>query len=332
LQDTSAVAFIRQLYNKLPSGSRLGDAALGTLTRINTKESLRTFTGLMVSNPPYKQDNTLAWEMFYPLVDSTDNVPVMYPQVLQLLKNEKYKSSIYWLTAKASHKKVIGLAEYSPLKPQLYADAQALLSSRKGSPKAGYDEDEFLLTQMIELLGSFSQEAEAVRLLHALADDRNPAVAMEASLVLLKKNIAVPAKNLEKIAAQPITRTNLYQNLKELNKEKLFPARYKKQALFAESELVSVLTEEEESAPEKIELVKKEEVTYRGKKGIVYLFKYSSHDEEGKRTWYTGMSGLYENKDALFSDGSLTWPSYEEFNPKEIDKHIQKFLPEAEEE
>ncbi|MES2732807.1 MAG: TraB/GumN family protein [Bacteroidota bacterium] len=331
VSDTGTVSFIAQLYFQLPEHPILQQTALRNLVSLNTPQSLTTLLDLLSKKPPVA---THPMYLFYALKDSLTNVPVMYPRVLELLANPYLKKDIYELTVQARDSNVITTRDFASVKSTLIADVQAILAKRtpKAPPKETYDKDAALLQVTARLLGSFADQADCQKLLQTLLIDRHMGVSFAAAVTLLKAKSGIDRKKLEKIAADPEYRMELYQKLKEAKQLDLFPAKYLTQTYFAESELMKYLTDDE-SFPEQMELLAQREVSYEGQKGMAYLFKFKYVDnEEGKAVWYTGMSGLFPlDRKQLVSDSNLTFSHYKLLSSQSIDDHFKEYLTPAEE-
>ncbi len=323
LGDSTAVSLIASMYPRLPEIPGLQIAALQTLINLQTRQALAAFTDLVLSKTP--QDQNSIDFFYYSLEDSLPNVKVMFPRILQLLDFPAYRQDVYWLTQKALNSGVVTLQEISPARTRVMTDAQRLLQQRNlSSPLLEtYDRGAFELMTMAGLLEKFIHEPASLDLLKAMLDDVSPEVNLKAVTILLRKGLPFDLRKLDRIAAAPITRLQLYEVLKEAGKEPIFPKKYATQSYFAESELLRELSYEADT-PEKIELVKRREVIYQGKKGMVYLFKFKS---PGDHNWYTGLSGLFPlNRKEVRSDGSLTYSRYEALSSKNPEAHIQSYL------
>jgi hypothetical protein len=110
---------------------------------------------------------------------------------------------------------------------------------------------------------------------------------------LLEGGQAVPAAVLNRLAADPASRLELYDNLKKYKKTALFPGGYLTQSRFAESSIYGVTDDEEEGTIEKVTLLSKKTAPFDGKPYTWYLYKVSYTTEDGPKS-YLGIAGGYD--------------------------------------
>jgi hypothetical protein len=139
--------------------------------------------------------------------------------------------------------------------------------------------------------------------------DKNPAVAQLLSQLLLsndkrlKYNTAllfirngksVADSILNYFAADNNYRYELYTDLKDLNKQNLFPAKYNNQADLALSKLYN---EANYNKPDTIAFLAKRSLTWANKEGQIYFFNYKRKKDDG---WKIASVGLIQKDNTAF--------------------------------
>jgi hypothetical protein len=144
--------------------------------------------------------------------------------------------------------------------------------------------------------------------------------------ILMKNNIHIDAKDLDRIAADAFYRLELYDVLKEIGKEKMFPVKFLQPQQLAESALIEYLEKHDEIQPDRIEFIKTKNVDYEKQKMKLYIFKYGFSDDN---TWYVGVSGPYPTTgNEVLLRGKLTFTADEAYDPKTLTQVIENGLKE----
>jgi hypothetical protein len=109
---------------------------------------------------------------------------------------------------------------------------------------------------------------------------------MDALIMVIKNNKRYPDTLLNALASNDLYRSLLLEKLIKINKQNLFPDKYKTQVDVARSLLQSNFSNEKFAA---IELVGKRQVNVKGSTGNVYFFKCKIKKEDD---WQLGIAGL----------------------------------------
>ena len=139
----------------------------------------------------------------------------------------------------------------------------------------------------------------------------------------------VNATHIEKIAEDKNYRKDLYDELKRMNKLKLYPPKFATQQKIAESEIYLLASDEE--MPSSITFVGERTTNFMGTKQKFYLFKVSFEGDEYS-TSYLGITGPYPlvSKEILASSTSAGVYWEEEYDKKKVDVFFKKYLFEVE--
>ena len=139
--------------------------------------------------------------------------------------------------------------------------------------------------------------------------DKNPAVAQllqqlllsndqrlryNTALLFLRNGKAVPDSIIGYYAADKEYRYELYNDLKDLKKQSLFPVKYNSQMYLALSKLYN---EAEYNKPDTIVFLSKKSLAWANKEGFIYFYKYKQKKEEG---WKIASLGLVQKDSTAF--------------------------------
>ena len=148
----------------------------------------------------------------------------------------------------------------------------------------------------VVVLGYFPGAETIVHLLGALAF-YDPRLKYFALASLLRLGQAVEANDIAAVAVSSEMRNELYRKLEQLHKLDLYPAAYRTQAAFAESDMVNWLSYPTELArvPDEIQLGKSITVETEGGELIYYVFRFRSDSSHwaAEKGWMAGVSGPF---------------------------------------
>lgn len=291
LNDSTTAPFIASYYKTLPASSPLRARALRVLAGIKSAESVKVLKDILVADPPANLIE--ASSIFNPLYDSLVLARTLYPQVLSIVQLPAYKIPVYRLMVVLADSNLLKYDDYKDYKPRILKDC-ALIAEQRKVPRE-LDDNFYKVSFEGELLANilrkFPEGEERDMNLYQLTKDKDNNVVLAAVKGLLANNKPVDAKTCLRLAADPKTRLELFEILKKEKKIALFPPKYHSQKSFAESKMLNWLTAME-AEPDGITLLKEKKVSFKGEKGIIYVFKFHYRDDETKN-FYWGVSGLY---------------------------------------
>lgn len=310
--------------------------ALQALVNIDTRESVELYAQLVMDNAgklDYLPTNGLSAKagyagILYPSFLKHASHPTIGPEVLLLLLN--------YLDTKA--------IAASQVQGQLNEILNAATLYRADVLKASttvtdiWESDEYQAARRnagitADLLGYFkTQEAAGELRQYLLLKDHH--VSLFAAKSLLRMGEKVDAGIINAIAADPETRSILYDAMKGFGRENEFPATYRTQAAFAESDMVNWLIYPTELArkPDAIELMKV--VKWDGKtsegdgNALFYLYRFrSAHGTWKDDGWMAGVSGYYSVADTPTTDSKgYSFSAFEKWEAKTAEQHLQHLV------
>ncbi len=324
--DSSTVDFIKTNYALL--ADRGGDqlAMLNVLVNYKDRYAYEALKDLFVRKPPVNPGDR--YSVSYRMTDSLELTKILFPEILDLLKNEHYWDNITDYTVRLLDSGVIKREILLPHTKVLFHIADTLLT---GGTLDSEEVWSWKYSSLLELFG-YINSGESNQYLQRFLKGKDLYLKSLAALRLVKNGQTVEAAELTKLAADNEYRLDLYNDLKELGKTSLFPAKYLTQRYFAEAELYTYASDD--YSPSSMEYIGERLAELNGEKMRFYLFKIGFEDEEGNDTEsYLGMAGPYEiDPKNLVTTNDATGYQYDEaYNKKQVDKHFRTLLDNAEE-
>ncbi len=183
---------------------------------------------------------------------------------------------------------------------------------------------------LLDLLGYTNAKA-IPELLSTLAEMTDVRLKFFAATSLLRLGQHVSPDILNTIAREAEIRNFFYDNLVEQGKQNLYPAAYKSQLYFAESNMVNWLLYPTElgRTPDEITLVKIFTVDFPEEgPSDFYLWKFKTSDPIWKDSgWIAGMSGPFAKKKSPTTEAlGYTFSALEPFNKRTPEKHFEHLL------
>ena len=329
LADSSTIDFVRKNL-PLQTGNRemIKLDLLNLLARYKTADSYATLKQLLLEYTPAEKGNS---ELSYFITDSVELARHLFPEILTLVDDDLFAERIIAIAAELLDSNLIDVDMLKPYRRNILYTADTTLRTLKGQV-ADEDYYGYNYASILHLLYYFN-DAESNRLLqeYLLLDDLS--IKYEAAMALLKNKQSVPAKELEKLAADKAWRRILYDQLNQVGKLQLFPVKYLTQQYLAESDVYTAAYDEEEPV---LSYIGKREIMYKGEKKRFYLFKVSyeaGEEEDAANYTYLGIAGPYFTDARKMEGGDKATGVYwtENFDAKKIDEQLAAYLDKLEE-
>lgn len=325
LKDSSTVGFVQRSYRSSELNEELRYPLLNVLASIQTGYSYNAFKSLLQERFPKKGNPS---GLSYRLTDSLQLAESLHPQLLSFAADSLFAKVVVHVTNELLDSSRIQLSAVLPFKEKILHQARYWYQQWAGS-----ENDIWQFYSWVKLLGRFNDEA-CNQMLQQVADGKYPYIKKLAVVELIRNGQSIRPAIMEAIAADDYTRALLYEDLKELNSLKLFPAKYLNQKSIAESELVQYLSEND-MEPSQTTFLEEKEALINGKKQKFYLFKVSYAYEEGKEV-YLGVCGPYNStKGEIRSNVDLVTITEEQLNSrnandlfKQVLNNYREYLPE----
>jgi uncharacterized protein YbaP (TraB family) len=323
LQDSTTIDFIRHQYAKLAADKEeLKYPLLSILAEIRTASSYRLLKELLLTKLPGKG---MGGMLVYPLLDSIALTRQLYPEVLVKSRDSIFREVLVMVTNHLIDSGLLQVREIMPYQSLYMEEAARHLEALSDSSLTWwpYSED------WIYFIGKFNNHA-ANKLLQRFMHARITSVKESAIIALLENNQPVDPAEMEQVAADKELRISLYETLRQMQQQHLFPAKYANQKSLAESELFLIATDEMEVT--ETAFIGERVAAFMGQKQKFYLFRfvYKNEDESGS---YLGIAGPYPLKQkTLITAADATdifWD--EEYEKAKLDKQFRNYLAQMEE-
>jgi hypothetical protein len=310
VEETPRPEFIPLLLESFERyGERGKSRAQSLLLKMETRAGDAAFMKVVRS---HAREGRIPYLVTASLNSKPRNPDIFFPELLKYASVQRLSSSIYQLCLSFCEAKLLTHDALAPFADQLLTDYRALarhLVPAQGSKGIAwmwedtYSEGRFEAGLLLDLMGYFPPGAVEADLRDGLKY-RDPHLKCFALVSLLRLKRKVSANDVADVAANAEMRNALYDRLKHMNELELYPAKYRTQAAFAESDMVHWLVYPTElgRVPDEIELMKVVPIDTGLKDGIYdyYLFRFRTHEPHwaAKNGWMAGVSGPFARKDA----------------------------------
>jgi uncharacterized protein YbaP (TraB family) len=318
----TTVGFIKNNYASIqPADELVKGYIISYLANIQTAESYGLLKDCLLKYP-LKLKSAPYFE--YLMEDSLQLTAALFPEVMKLAGSEVLWEQIVAVTSALSDSNLLAkemVKEYAR-----YFIETAKKELAKG--KAEIEEARYKYSSLIKMLGVIGT-SEAIGLLGKFAKFDAREIRFRTLIALLECNSPADTRTIYTLATTDEYRHNLYDELKRINKLKLFPSSYLSQKELGKS-MVYEYASEDESLPEMISDAGERTILYKGKQQKFYLYKISFSEDGGI---YLGVAGPYHTnlKDYTSTHAATGVYWEEEFNAKELDKFFKDYLDSLEE-
>jgi hypothetical protein len=322
--DASTIKFITDFYATLSDSSVLKNHALSVLSEMKSEVATQQLLAILKND---KHDDFSSYVILNPYYDSLALSSSIASNVTMLESKFESPSYLFNLIQAA-----LDSGEFSAdLKKGVIESLVKLGFDKTAQPiKLNKTDDDYYKRSdyfqgLAGVLSTIPFNSDVKKILSGIHQCGDASVMLITSKALFVNNVEVSVKDLEVIAADPLYRLKLYEMLKEVSKEKLFPAKFLTQQKLSESALVEYF-DYEDGVPENIAFLEKKVVKYNSEKVYVYCYKYKY---EGDDDWYIALSGPYPLKSTeIILRGDFTFSTYEVYGKDKIDNIINAALKE----
>ncbi|MEP6713437.1 MAG: hypothetical protein ABJA37_13510, partial [Ferruginibacter sp.] len=280
----------------------------------NLEDTLALSAGLF---PDLLQLSTLA-DYKEPVTDLL--VTLVDSGFIQSKQYKKYFSTIY-IDAKLAQKRQQTKDEKQMQEDKKKEDDR---NDDQGSsrPIENYNKNGFGLNDYAVLLMPFYDRNKNVQQFFSrMLQSKDDLVKMEAAVLMLRNRKEVPDSILNSLAADDKYLGILFYKLEHVGRLDKFPKAYKSQLALARSYMVA---QSERSKIDSISFLSKDITYLKGKKGMLYFFKYRLKKTDD---WKIGLSGLQPlNENEVSSDDELsllTDKKLKEYEPQNEQLNLQ---------
>jgi uncharacterized protein YbaP (TraB family) len=329
------ISYLDVLYEKTSDTAIFQNSIIMSLARLKTKESFTTLKERLVQDPPIFENSYDLNRLFGYMEDTLSLSKIFFPDILQLMTIDDYKSQVTSLLRTMVDSGYLGAADYEKYFSNIYFDAKIELKRQQSAdvrkaeketnkdPQSDeeatrtYNSDKSDVDNYAVLLMPFYQKNVAIRkFFEKLLQSKDLAVRKNAAVLMIRNNVPVHDSIFLSVAEKDQYRASLWRDLEQAKKTEYFPLQYKKQEALARS---LILEEKEVDKFAGIELAGKRKVQLKNHSGYVYFFKYKLKKEDD---WKIGISGIQPDSLEKVNGNSLL--------VRMTDKKITRDIPEDE--
>jgi hypothetical protein len=260
---------------------------------------------------------------------------ILFPHILQFT-NTIIGVNIYHICLKCCEAGLIAPSILGPHAKELleiYHTLKAKLMPRQSSKgiswmwEEDYMDSRFDAALLLDLMGYFPAEEITSELCDS-SQYLDPRLKFFTAISLLRKGRGVSDSDLHEIAASAETRNWFYERLLNLGRLELFPAAFKTQDAFAESEMVNwlIFPTELGRAPDEIELMKVISIDTPDDGPLdYYVFRFRTFEPHwaAKAGWTAGLAGPFLRKETPTPKSyGETFSKFEPWESKTPDEHV----------
>ncbi|MEI2738881.1 MAG: TraB/GumN family protein [Chitinophagaceae bacterium] len=320
----TTVAYIKNNYASIQQKDEyVKGYIISYLAGISTAESYSVLKDCLVKYPLTIKSAPYFGYMLY---DSLKLTATLFPEVMKQVGSEAIWEQIAGVATSLLDSNLLSKTAIKEYGSYFIGTAKKELEKEKTE----IEDNNYGYSDLIRMLGVIGTP-EAIALLKRFAKFDAREIKFRTLIALLESGQPADTKNIYTMATTDQYRHQLYDELKRLNKLKLFPASYLSQKELGKSKVYeySVMDETE---PGYIADAGVRTVLYKGKQQKFYLYKVSFANDIGK--YHLGVAGPYSaNLNDYTSPDNVAgiyWA--EEFDAKALDKHLKEYLKSLEEE
>jgi hypothetical protein len=312
----TTISFIKKNYGNIPAEREyLKPFFISYLSSVKTNESYQFLKELLVNQPPQIKTPYYA---DYELFDSLQWSKTLFPEALSVISNKGLFEVISGLATILLDSNLINrdvILKYK--KPILQIAKQQL-----AKPKDDLESNAYKYYDLVSLLGIINNP-ESNQLIRKFEELNDKGIRLRCIITLLKNNQAVNHIDLFTLATSDQFRADLYDGLKKIGREKLFPREYLSQKQLAQSVIYNYAADDDDGIVPEIYFIKERTGLYNGRKQKFYLFEvyYSG-------SYYLAIAGPYSLNSVNLSTGNeattIEWNK--DFDKDQIDEDFDNYL------
>ncbi|MHA4846295.1 TraB/GumN family protein [Flavitalea antarctica] len=292
---------------------------LKSLAEMKSSESYKAMIALI------KQSSLTmdpGYQLSEPLQDSLSLTAAFYPELRRFIKDTVFGPVMSSVALRLLDSNVIAKNEIIKDESDFIATARFL------NRPVMYSEmnADYRLYDVAALLGRFNT-GKSNRELSGLLTTKDKYLSRDVVELLLKNAQVVDAGHINKLAADKEIRVSVYEMLKTLGKQSLFPSKYLNQAAFAES--LAYNSGVDDYSPSSLKFIEKRREIINGKSLNFYLYKMGFGEDE---EFYLAMAGGYDSADSLEPAVQLTniyWNAA--FDQKKVKEQFKEMIRDRDE-
>lgn len=300
LPSEKSVALLDKLYAQVSDTTILQLAILEALAGIKTQKSYSTLKQLLLAETPLPSEENDLNTLFSSLEnDSLALSATLFPDILSLVNLHEYEENIYSLLVACLDSGLITPSVYQSYQTTILNNARIALKRQFSDEQQNDFHGNSTLANYTILLLPFWETTPAIKVhLDKLMRTKSNDLKMQTALSLLKAKINVADSIWENLAKKDRFRVALYQSLKKIGHLEKFPTANLTQESIVRALFVNDLPTWSGENMDSLTFLKKILVSFKGKQGYAYFYKYRLKDAREDKI---GMIGLQPQDESSYS-------------------------------
>ena len=303
--------------------------AMGRLSEMNTNESLLLLKTYLLEKRPmvdesYRVYNCLRGVRF----DSVPQAAVLFPEILELLKDSVYKSVVYSFASNMLGRGFVDPSVFNSCYDLMVSEAETEYEKYRNPPEGDdyfYSNTFYYNTYALQYL---KESDRLTKLFTSVLTDTVYDEKQTAIVYLIKHKKPVDKKAYQKYLDNPYHRNSLYTELEKINRTDAYPSKLKNQKAFAEGDLYEVL-EYDDYYVSKIKFIEERKAMYEGTLQRFYIYRVWF--DEDNDAGYFALAGPYPvDGSKFYMSGNLTGYDIEDYDAKKLNAFFEKAITTAE--
>jgi hypothetical protein len=328
------VADVVRLFDRFHEAAR--PAALLLVSQLESKEAAEAYVRIFRT---YAKSGKIPDASTEPLKNKPRFPEIFFPELLTYATDPKVSFELYQLCLEYCEANLLKPETLAPFTDQVLesyrTDSRELWPLQKSEGIEWIWDERYQAARhgaalLLDLMSYFPAEKVEEELQRALRY-RDARLKFFGISSLLRLGKSVPPKHIEEVAASPEMRNWIYDRLRKIGKEDLFPKKYRTQAAFAESNMVDWLAYPTElgRVPSEIELMKVVSMDLAAPEGVcdyyVFRFRTNPPHESAKEGWLAGMAGPFQQKESPTTNAlGHTFSGFEKWESRTPEEHVRK--------
>lgn len=319
LGDPSIASFVIKDYDK-PNGRNWMEQSLllNLMANDPKEETYRFITAQLLSVP---KDTVVAEDVFFTMCNDLDVLYDFFQELLPLIENPKMQNGMLAVINNLLQSDSIHPDAIRKHETTLLNILENNMVDFKKEPSNEFHNRHYRAMAIAGKLKSKRATEILLRSTQAYSGSLKKAAALE----LLKMGINPDAGIWDELAADKAFRYDLYSDLKDINQLPVFPVKYAKQALMAESVLWTHATEE--ATPLEINALTQRKTSIENAPATVYFFVITFRTDSGEKSPRLGMVVFpADSKDLEVMEGYFAVDWETPYLAKEKDSRITEMM------
>ena len=308
LPSEKSVLLLQNLYRQVSDTTILQLAILEGLARIKTAKSYAILKELLLAETPLPSEYNDLNSLFSSLENDSLALSVaLFPDILSLVTLKEYEENVYSLLVRCVDSGLIAPSIYQSYQTTILNNARIALKRQFSDEQQNDFHDNRELEIYTTLLLPFAETVPAIKVhLEKLMRTKSNSLKMETALSLLKAKMNVADSIWHNLAKKDRFRVYLYESLKKLGYLDKLPKEHLTQESIARAIFVNELPSWTGENLDSLTFLKKMLLTFKGKQGYVYFYKYRLKDAREDKIGMTGLQpqdeNIYTTDNQLFTD------------------------------